>query len=353
MNPTTDPVEAAAADLDYSAWTSNDTGDTIPQSTADTLIHEMARTLELQPGQRVLEIGAGTGYSGALLARIVGAQGHVVSLDVVDELVQRANARHAHANHHNIEVHVADGFAGWPAAAPYDRIVGWTTPHVIPTTWVEQAGDDAVLLTPVKVAPVALATLLVRAEVRQQQLVNQTFHRGRFIEMRPEVVTQFGLPIRDVDAHRRNELDRPPLWISAVALHSQDRAAAEAMLDLLGTAASHDGLAQEDREAFWTRLYTRAPDELVSVGTANGWGIGVAKTDGFAALVADRLIHAGNDAALPAAEHIARRLAPSRQTGPCHTCPGAHPRRVRLAGAGVTRYRGEINVRVDGSASGK
>lgn len=296
MNPTTDAVEAAAANLDYSAWTIGDTGDTIPQSTADTVIREMARTLQLRRGQRVLEIGAGTGYSGALLARMVGAQGHVVSLDVVDELVQCANARHAHTDHDNIEVHTADGFTGWAAAAPYDRIVGWTTPHVIPAAWVEQAADNALILTPVKVAPIALATLLVRAEVEQHQLVNPTFHRGRFIEMRPEVVTEFGLPIGDVDAYRKLP-DGPPLWISAVALRGRGEAAMEVLLDLLGAAASEDGLDQDDREAFWTYLYANAPHELVSLGTPNGWGIGVATPDGLAALVGDRLIHAGNDTA--------------------------------------------------------
>ncbi|MGB8994091.1 MAG: methyltransferase domain-containing protein [Pseudonocardiaceae bacterium] len=121
------------------------------------------RLLEVAPGMRVLEVGAGSGYTGALLGRIVGEHGTVISLDVAPGLVARAARKHSEHGVRNVEVHTADGFGGWSASAAYDRIIGWTAPHVLPRSWIEQVRDRAVIVTPVKVAPIADANIPVPA----------------------------------------------------------------------------------------------------------------------------------------------------------------------------------------------
>jgi protein-L-isoaspartate(D-aspartate) O-methyltransferase len=97
---------------------------------------------------RVLEVGTGSGYTSALLGQIVGEHGTVTSLDVAHHLVARAARKHAEHGVRNVAVYPADGFGGWEAGALYDRIIGWTTPHVLPHSWVRQVRDRAVIVTP-------------------------------------------------------------------------------------------------------------------------------------------------------------------------------------------------------------
>lgn len=92
----------------------------------------MCRLLDVEPGMRVLEVGTGSGYSGALLGRLTGPTGRVTSLDVDASLIQRAGAKHAEHGIDNVTVHLADGFAGWAADTPYHRIIAWATPHLLP-----------------------------------------------------------------------------------------------------------------------------------------------------------------------------------------------------------------------------
>jgi methylase of polypeptide subunit release factors len=139
----TDRVAAVAAEVDYDAWTTTEDGALVPQITTDTTIHAMLRLLDIQPGMQVMEIGTGSGYSGALLSRIVSSDGHVVSIDIDTGLINRARTLHNQARHTNIELHASDGFWGWANEEPFDRIVGWVTPHVLPAAWgrTSQAGS--------------------------------------------------------------------------------------------------------------------------------------------------------------------------------------------------------------------
>ena len=84
----------------------------------------MLEQLDLRPAQRVLEIGAGSGYNAALIARIVGPSGLVVSIDIDQDLVDSAAAHLTAAGVDGVQLACADGAGGFPAAAPYDpRIV--------------------------------------------------------------------------------------------------------------------------------------------------------------------------------------------------------------------------------------
>ncbi|NIJ13238.1 protein-L-isoaspartate(D-aspartate) O-methyltransferase [Saccharomonospora amisosensis] len=79
--------------------------------------------LDIKPGQRVLEIGAGAGYNAALLAHLVGPAGHVTSIDVDTDLVDHARRRLAAAGVGNVEVVLGDGALGHRPGAPFDRIL--------------------------------------------------------------------------------------------------------------------------------------------------------------------------------------------------------------------------------------
>ena len=118
---------------------------TISQPTMVAIMLELAR---ISPGDRVLEIGTGTGYNAALLGTLVGADGSVVSIDVEDDLVRSADVVLAELGLSQVECHVADGRRGWPAAAPYDCIMATVGVPEAPLAWRDQITEGGRLLVP-------------------------------------------------------------------------------------------------------------------------------------------------------------------------------------------------------------
>jgi protein-L-isoaspartate(D-aspartate) O-methyltransferase len=100
-------------------------GSLIPQISSDDAIRASLELLDVQNGQRVLEIGTGSGYSTALIASLAGSNGRVVSVDVEPELTARARQMFKKQNIHHVQFETQDGRKGWEADAPYDRIVAW------------------------------------------------------------------------------------------------------------------------------------------------------------------------------------------------------------------------------------
>jgi protein-L-isoaspartate(D-aspartate) O-methyltransferase len=94
--------------------------------------------LALAPGQRVLEIGCGTGYNAALIATIVGESGQVISLDIDEDLVAQAKQHLARTEALQVIVLAGDGVEGVASSAPYDRLLATCSFHRLPRTWCEQ-----------------------------------------------------------------------------------------------------------------------------------------------------------------------------------------------------------------------
>ena len=108
----------------------------------------MLDQLDVQPGQRVLELGAGTGYNAGLLAHLVGESGHVTTLDVDDDLVDGARTHLAAAGITNVEAVTRDGALGYAEGAPYDRIIATVGAHGVPHAWLRQLAPGGRLLVP-------------------------------------------------------------------------------------------------------------------------------------------------------------------------------------------------------------
>jgi len=109
----------------------------------------MLAALQLEPSHRVLEIGTGSGYQTALLAELTSA---VYSLEVVEELADKARRLLDDLGYRNVVIRVADGHGGWPEHAPYDRIVGAAAPEGIPPALVEQLADGGIIALPVGIS---------------------------------------------------------------------------------------------------------------------------------------------------------------------------------------------------------
>ncbi|MEU6756262.1 methyltransferase, FxLD system [Streptomyces sp. NPDC046685] len=108
----------------------------------------MLDQLGAQPGNTVLELGAGTGYNAGLIARLVGEFGHVTTVDVDDDLVEGARAHLAAAGITNVEAITRDGALGHAEGAPYDRIIATVGAHGIPHAWLDQLAPGGRLVVP-------------------------------------------------------------------------------------------------------------------------------------------------------------------------------------------------------------
>src|SRR5512146_1066348 len=95
----------------------------------------MTDLLEIDAGDEVLESGAGAGYQAAILAELAS---RVYSLDIIDELAQGAARRLRRLGYDNVEVHVANGYYGWAANAPYDKIMVTAATELIPPPLIAQ-----------------------------------------------------------------------------------------------------------------------------------------------------------------------------------------------------------------------
>jgi protein-L-isoaspartate(D-aspartate) O-methyltransferase len=113
----------------------------------------MLEQLELQPGQRVLEIGAGTGYNAAMLAELVGPSGQVTTLDIDPEIADQARERLAAAGYPQVQVVHGDGGFGYPPAAPYERIILTASAADILPAWYEQLKAGGRLVLPLALHP--------------------------------------------------------------------------------------------------------------------------------------------------------------------------------------------------------
>ena len=105
---------------------------------------------ELKPGLNVLEIGSGSGYLAALVADLVGPDGHVIGIEIDPGLAaQSRNTLRSLAYSGLVTIHTTDGIEGWPPKLPYDRIlVSCSTPEILPT-WKEQLATPGILIAPV------------------------------------------------------------------------------------------------------------------------------------------------------------------------------------------------------------
>src|SRR5881409_720853 len=113
-------------------------GEAVSSSSQPEIMAIMLEQLQLEPGHRVLEIGAGTGYNAALMAHIVGKSGQVVTVDIDEDIVESARQHLAAAGFERVQVVRADGASGYSEAAPYDRIILTVSAGDITPAWREQ-----------------------------------------------------------------------------------------------------------------------------------------------------------------------------------------------------------------------
>jgi protein-L-isoaspartate(D-aspartate) O-methyltransferase len=117
-------------------------GQTISQP---LVVAAMTQAVNPQPGEIALEVGSGSGYQAAVLARLCR---QVVGIERDAELASRGAATLARLGFDNAEIHHGDGALGWPPAAPYDVIVVSAAAEILPPALIEQLAEGGRMVIP-------------------------------------------------------------------------------------------------------------------------------------------------------------------------------------------------------------
>lgn len=121
-------------------------GQTISQPTT---IMIMTQALDVKKGMKVLEVGCGSGYQAAILSKLVGSKGKIISVEIIEELVKFARCNLKKVGIKNVEIIHGDGSLGYEKEAPYDRIIVTAGASEIPKPLIKQLKVNGVLVIPV------------------------------------------------------------------------------------------------------------------------------------------------------------------------------------------------------------
>jgi protein-L-isoaspartate(D-aspartate) O-methyltransferase len=231
-----------------------------------SLVARMLELLDLGEGMKILEVGAGTGYNAALMAEIVGDQRLVVTVDVLEDVVDQTRRLLAGAGYPGIQVLLRDGFEGVAEQAPFDRIVATVGCSDLSPRWAGQLAGHGVMLVPLEHASGhPLALLGHDGEELHGRLVLRTGFipvRGPLhiedLWMREVIVPDQAELVHEPDSGPRFGPRRPgePMWLTdeeddfLFYLGLTDRGACHAPQGP-GLSAGSDGMAALAPDGIW------------------------------------------------------------------------------------------------------
>lgn len=140
------------------------------------IVAYMTERLDPQKGEKVLEIGAGSGYQAAVLAEM-GVS--VYSVEIIEPLARHASAALAGEGYSQVRLLRGDGFLGWPEHAPYDAIIVTCAPENVPQALTEQLKENGRMIIPVGVD----SQFLVMLRKKQGRIIRETDLPVRFVPM--------------------------------------------------------------------------------------------------------------------------------------------------------------------------
>ena len=160
--PELDPVSQAYQDEAFVIKT-DEGGLPVSSSSQPAIMAIMLEQLGMSAGQRVLEIGTGTGYNAALMSRLVGPGGSVVTVDIDPDLADRARAHLTAAGYPDVTVICGDGGFGAPEFAPYDRIIVTAGASDLAPEWLAQLAPGGRIALPLSLRGIQLCIALERS----------------------------------------------------------------------------------------------------------------------------------------------------------------------------------------------
>lgn len=133
----------------------------------------------IKPGDKVLEVGAGSGYAAAVISRIAG---EVVAIERHHELVEIARQRMKRLGYDNVRIVEGDGTLGWPEEAPYDAIVAAASGSHVPQSWVAQLKPGGRIVMPLG-APGSVQSLVKVTKQDDGTLRHEDLGGVRFVPL--------------------------------------------------------------------------------------------------------------------------------------------------------------------------
>lgn len=124
----------------------------------------MTDLLEIEAGDKVLEIGTGLGYQAAILAELAE---RIYSVEIVEELAAEARNRLGKLGYRNIELKHGDGYYGWPEHAPFDKVIVTAAPDLVPPPLLEQLKPGGRMIIPAGIAEAQQLMLVVKDPSRR------------------------------------------------------------------------------------------------------------------------------------------------------------------------------------------
>ncbi len=137
----------------------------------------MTEALELQPADKVLEIGTGSGYQAAILSPLVR---DVYSIEIVEDLGIRAARTLRRLGYENVHTKIGDGYQGWREHAPFDKIIVTCSPEEVPQPLVRQLREEGLMVIPVGKR---YQQVLVRLRKKRGELVRESLRTTLFVPM--------------------------------------------------------------------------------------------------------------------------------------------------------------------------
>ena len=128
------------------------------------IVARMTELLGIGPGDKVLEIGTGSGYQAAVLAEVVGPAGRVYTIEIVKPLGEQARATLSELEYQNIHLRIGDGYKGWPGQEPFDAIIVTAAPPEVPRPLLDQVKIGGRIVLPVGAVWQDLQVLTKRAD---------------------------------------------------------------------------------------------------------------------------------------------------------------------------------------------
>jgi protein-L-isoaspartate(D-aspartate) O-methyltransferase len=153
----------------------------------------MTAALSLRGGERVLEVGTGSGYQAAVLGEIAR---EVWTIEIVEPLARQAESVLEELGYDNVHVRAGDGYRGWPEAAPFDAIIVTAAPEEVPQPLLDQLAPNGRLVAPVGGDDQELV-LISRGP---GGLERKTLLPVRFVPMTGEAQRRAGAPPGDAPA---------------------------------------------------------------------------------------------------------------------------------------------------------
>jgi protein-L-isoaspartate(D-aspartate) O-methyltransferase len=257
-------------------------GAPISSSSAPSMMAIMLEQLDLRPGLRVLEIGAGTGYNAALLAELVGDPAAVITIDIEPDVVEQARRNLASAGYGAVTVLCADGAEGAPGQAPFDRVELTVAADDIAPAWMDQLIPGGRLVLPLELHQQQRGQISLALVKREHYLESAAAAYAFFIPLRGDQAMSAGrsAPLSVVatdDGSHRWELN-----VFGAPLHGSALIRRDVLHLLSGAHENRDLHLEGTARALVAYLELRyGEEETIAVWSGNaswgfeGWAIGV------------------------------------------------------------------------------